>query len=79
MPFSHSKTRVRCLAPLFLPVMRVQSRGNCKGFGHSWLVAYSSKISPRGDLAGLAGDTVHIPTLNSTHPESDMPECFTER
>ena len=30
--------------PLFLPVMRVQSRGSRKKFSHSWSVAYSSNI-----------------------------------
>ena len=64
---------------LFLPVSRVQSRGSRKELGHSWLVAYSSKIAPGDALAELAGDAVHNPTLNPTHPESAMPECFTER
>ena len=80
MPLPHSKTKVRCLPPIpsFLPVMWVQSRRSCKGFGHSWLVAYSN-ILPQGALAGLVGDTVHNPTLDPTNPKSDMPECFTER
>ena len=72
----HSKTSVGCLTlpPIsqFLAVMRVQSRESRKGFGHSWSVAYSSKIPPRGALAGLAGDTVGNPALNPTQPESDM-------
>ena len=69
----------RCSIPPFLTVMRVQSRGSCKELGHSWLVAYSSKIAPCCALAALAGDTVHNPILNPTHPESAMPECFMER
>ena len=75
MLLPHSKTRVGCLAFLFspfLPVMRVQSRRSRKGFGHSWLVANSSKILPSSALVGLAGDTVHNPILNPTLPESDM-------
>ena len=82
MSLPHSKMRFGYLTPAvpsFLPVMRVQSRGSCKGFGHSWLVAYSSKIPPRGALAGLAGNTVCNPALTPTPPKSDMPECFTER
>ena len=66
------------ISPILL-VMRVQSRGSRKELGHSWLVAYSSKIAPRCALAGLAGDTVHNPILNPTHPESAMPECFTKQ
>ena len=69
----------RCSIPPFLPVMRVQSRGSHKGLGHSWLVAYSSKIAARCALVGLAGDTVHNPILNPTHLESAMPECFTKQ
>ena len=77
MPLPHSKTRVgyfATLSPVF-PVMRVQLQGSRKGFGHSWLVAYRSKIPLRCALAGLAGDIVH----NLTYPESDMLECFRER
>ena len=55
--------------------MQVQSRGYCKGFSHSSLVAYSSKIPPRG---ALAGEIVHNPALNFMHRESEMPECFTD-
>ena len=45
--------------PPFLAVMRVQSRESRKGFGHSWLVANSSRIPPCGAWAGLARETVH--------------------
>ena len=68
----------RPLITPFLPVMQVQFRGSRKGFSRSWLVPYSSKIFIRNALEGLAGQTVHDPALNPTHPESDMPECFTE-
>ena len=82
MLWSHLKTRVGCfVSPIspFLPFVRVQYRGSRKGFSHSWLVAYNSNILPRSALAELAGETVHNPALNPTHPVSDMPEFFTER
>ena len=60
MSLPQSKTKIECLVPYppFLPVTRVQSRGNRKGFSHSWLVAHSSTIFPRGAWAGLAGDNM---------------------